>query len=405
MKRKVVIVGGGFGGLVTGMTLIELLKSDIDITLIDKIGVHSYRPSIHEIISGKIKAKDIEIPLRVMLKQTDIRLIQDEVVSVDSKKRIVETFDHALKYDYLVLCCGATNNLYGVEGAKEYAYLFRTPEDAEKINTNLNHLLADRKHKCNIIILGGGTEGVEVAGELIDLIKKSNYRDDFSSVRITVKLVHGKDRILPEFTPQAQEFVTKYLLKKGINIITNNRITKVLKNKVELKSGKHLNMSILIWTGGIKPAKLIQEINLSKDPNGWLKVTEQLHSPDDKRVFGVGDIMNIYSKGKYFNLPRLAYHAQDQALVAGMNIYYQIKGKKLIPYYPKQKPQLISIGEEMGILTQGGYFTSGQWVVLAKKIVERYHLISCFTKPILSPLTTTIPGTEFINFFKALSPI
>jgi NADH dehydrogenase len=317
-------------------------------------------------------------------------LIQDEVVSIDLKKRVVETFDHALKYDYLVLCCGATNNLFNVDGAKEIAYPFRTPEDADRIHANLNLILENRNRECNIIILGGGTEGVEVAGELIDL---------------NIKLIQGKTRILPEFSSPAQEFVTEYLSKKGIRIITKSRITKVLKNKIELESGKYLNMSMLIWTGGIKPAKLIHEINLSKDPNGWLKVTEQMHSPDDNHVFGVGDIINIYSKGKYINLPRLAYHAEDQALVASMNIYYQMKGKKKIPYYPKQKPQLISIGKETGILTQGEYFTSGQWVVLTKKIIERYHLARYLTKPTLSSLTTQIPGLELINLFKVLSPI
>jgi NADH dehydrogenase len=405
MKKKIIIVGGGFAGLTAVFTLKELLKSNIDITLIDKREVHSFIPSIHEIISGKTKAKDIGIPLRVILRSTSIHLIQDEVVSIDLKKRVVETFDHALRYDYLLLCCGATNNLFNVDGAKEIACPFRTPEDAERIHADLNLVLENRNRKSNIIILGGGTEGVEVAGEIIDLIEEGGYGDDFSSGRINIKLIQGKTRILPEFSSPAQEFVTEYLSKKGIRIITKSRITKVLKNKIELESGKYLNMSMLIWTGGIKPARLIQEINLSKDTNGWLKVTEQLHSPDDSHVFGVGDIINIYSKGKYLNLPRLAYHAQDQALVASMNIYYQMKGKKKIPYYPKQKPQLISIGKETGIVTQGEYFASGQWVVLTKKIIERYHLMRYLAKPTLPSLTTKIPGLELINLFKALSPI
>lgn len=405
MKKKVVIVGGGFGGLASGFSLLELLSSEVDLTLIDKEDVHSFIPSIHEILSGKINAKDIEIPLRVILRSTGIHLIRDEVIAVDLKKRVVEAVDCAVKYDYLVLCCGATNNLYGVKGAQEYAYPFRTLEDAERIHRDLSLILGDHNRKCNIIILGGGTEGVEVAGELIDLIEEGGYRDDISSGRINIKLIQGRACLLPEFSSPAREFVTKYLLEKGVEIITKSRIIRVLKNKIELESGKYLDMSMLIWTGGIKPSKLIDGINLSKDPKGWLKVNEQMHSPDDKRVFGVGDIINIYSKEKYLNLPRLAYHAEDQALIASMNIYYRIKKKKLISFYPKQKPQLISIGKETGILTHSEHFMSGQWVVLTKKTLERYHLRGYLMKSILSPLTNRLPGREFIKFFKTLSPI
>jgi len=162
---------------------------------------------------------------------------------------------------------------------------------------------------------------------------------------------------------------------------------------------------MLIWTGGIQPTRLIQELPLTKDPNGWLKVTDRLHSPDDEYVYGVGDIISIYAHDEPLSLTRLAYHALDQALIASININNHLRGRRLVGYTPKDKPQLISLGKEMGIYTRKDTVLTGQWVVLLKKVVQARHLMTYLTKPGVSSVTAKIPGASFRHLLRMLSPL
>ena len=405
MPENVVIIGGGFGGLETALSLKSLLPSTVQITLIDRREYHSFVPSIHEVVSGAVRARDIQIPLALILGLAGIEFVRDEVLSLDVKSKKVHTSSRGLDYDYLVLSSGAENNFYEVQGAETFSHRFRSPEDAERIHADLSSLLADRNRVCSVIIAGGGPEGVEVAGEVLDLIWGSGYGHDLNSGKLTLKLIHGQDNLLPGFPGKAQEFSREYLSRKGVIILTGYRIVEVRQNSVILDSGVKHDMSILIWTGGIQPARLIHELPLTKDPNGWLKVTDRLHSPDDEYVYGVGDIISIYVNEEPLSLTRLAYHALDQALIASMNINSHLQRRRQVGYSPKDKPQLVSLGKEMGIFTYKDRVLSGQWVVLLKKLVQARHLMTYLTKPGLSPITSRIPGPEFRHLLRILSPL
>jgi NADH dehydrogenase len=246
---------------------------------------------------------------------------------------------------------------------------------------------------------------VEVAGELLDLVKKRGFGHDLNSGKISLALVQGEDSLLSGFPVKAQEFAREYLLQKGVRVITGDRIVEVQKNAVILDAGMKLDMSILIWTGGIRPTRLIQELPLTKDPKGWLKVTERLHSPDDEYVYGVGDIISIYVHDEPLPLARLASHALDQALIAGMNINSHLRGRRQVGYLPKDRPQLVSLGKDMGICTRKDRVLSGQWVVLLKKVVQARHLMTYLTKPGLSAVTSKIPGPGVRHLLRMLSPL
>jgi len=405
MPGNVVIIGGGFGGLESALSLKNLLPSTVQITLVDRGEYHSFIPSIHEVVSGAIRARDIQIPLALIMGLAGIEFVRDEVLSLDLKSKKVLTSSRVLDYDYLVLSSGVENNFYDIQGAETFSHRFRSPEDAEHIHADLCSLLADRNRLCSIIIAGGGPEGVEVAGEVLDLIGGSGYGHDLNSGKLTLKLIHGQDNLLPGFPVRAQEFSREYLLRKGVTILTGHRIVEVQQNSIILDSGVKHDMSMLIWTGGIQPTRLIQELPVAKDPDGWLRVTGRLHSPDDQYVYGVGDIIRIYVNDEPLPLARLAYHALDQALIASMNIHNHLRGRKQVGYSPKDKPQLVSLGKEMGIYTRKEMFLSGQWVVLLKKVVQAKHLMTYLTKPGLSAITSKIPGQEFLHLLRLRSPL
>jgi NADH dehydrogenase FAD-containing subunit len=391
MEKQVVIIGGGFGGLEAAFLLKELLGHSGIITLVDRNAFHYFIPSIHEIVSGKSSVESIRIPFAAMLGPAGIRFMQDEVLSLNKADREVICRDRTLKYDYLILSTGAENNYFGIPGAEEFSYCFRKPADAELIRTEVERLLEDPTSTCCIVLAGGGTEGVEAAGELLDLIKGLSRGNDTKRGAISIDLIEGKDRLLTGFLPKAQEFAEQYLRARGANIVTGNPIIEVRKDSVVLERGGRRAASVLVWTGGIQPAKIIRDVLLQKDPRGWLTVTDRLQSPDDDRIFGIGDAVSVYKGDGPLSLQRLVYHAQDQARVAALNIDNHMNGRDLVVYTPKSRPQLISIGKDMGIYSQGDRVLSGAWVVALKKAVERKHIMSYLTRPLASLMQARIP--------------
>ncbi len=397
MRTNVVIVGGGFGGLEAAFSLKSLVDDACAITLIDRKCHHSFIPSIHEISSGKIAARSIQIPLETILAPAGIRFVCDEVTAIDRANRRVTAAAGSLDYDYLVVATGAENNFFGVPGAEEHAFRFRSTDDAARIHEHLALLLAEERNDVHLILAGGGTEGVEVAGELLDLIRDCGRENDLARRKVTISLIEAQQQLLPGFTAAARAFVEDYLRKQGVTIITGQRISAVRADSVALAAGTELPRSMMVWTGGIKPSRLIHGLTLPKDGAGWLIVTDRLHSPADDRLYAVGDIAAIHGPDGPLPLQRLAYHAQDQAVAAGINISYDLRGKDLIRYTPRYKPQLVSVGRDMGIYTRGNAFRAGKWVVGMKKAVERTYLISCLARPLVSGLSRKIPGGDILK--------
>ena len=388
MSFDIVIVGGGFGGLEAAFTLRTLMGDAASIALIDRQAEHSFLPSIHEVSTGKIAARSIQIPLETVLAPAGIRFIKGDVSTVDTTSRHVSMAKGGLGYDCLLLAMGAENNFFGVPGAERFSYRFRTPGDALKIRDGLERLLAEARKDVHLVIAGGGTEGVEVAGELLDLTTDRNA---------SITVIEGQQQLLPGFPAALGGFAEKYLREKGVSIITAECITAVRDDSLILSSGRELPQSMLIWSGGIKPSGLINGLALPKDPAGWLVVDAFLRSPSDERIFVVGDAATITVPGNAPPLPKLAYLAQDQAKVAALNIssFLQRSGD-LIRYEARTRPQLISIGKNMGIYAFKDTFRTGAWVVGLKKAVERKHMMSYLSRPLITGITRNIPGSSLL---------
>ena len=180
MNSRIIIIGGGFGGIEAAFSLKGLIGSAVDITLIDRSPYHSFLPSIHEIISGKTTARDLQIPLATLLSPARIAFLNEEVLSIDTDRRSVVISSDTRAYDYLVMATGAQNTFYGIPGAEAHAYRFRSPEDAERIRSALDALLEDYGRTVRIVLAGGGTEGIEVAGEIVDAITAHGRDNDFA---------------------------------------------------------------------------------------------------------------------------------------------------------------------------------------------------------------------------------
>ncbi|MDX1762898.1 MAG: FAD-dependent oxidoreductase [bacterium] len=405
MKKRIVIVGSGFGGLEVALSLKNLCREEAEITVIDRSPVQAYLPSIHEVISGKVRPGEIEIPLAPIFESAGIAFIEDEVGALEPQARQVMTKAGPQTYDYLVLAVGARINFYNIPGASEYAHAFRNPAQADRIGREVRRILAHEKGASPIMIAGGGFEGVEIAGELLDMIDEAGRLDDLTSGRFTIEVIESADRLLHDCSKRAQDFVEAYLGDKGIKIETGRKISRVEKDRIILDSGEARSMSMLIWTGGIQPLPWIQASNLEKDNQGWIKVTRALHAPQDDRIYSLGDTVTIVTEEGPLPLPRVASHTLDQAAVVALNLYYDLKKLRKINYYPKVKPQLISLGRDMGIVTEKDLFIASSWAARLKKAVEKSHMMTYRSKPYMAALSAKLPGSELRHLFRILKPV
>lgn len=404
MPTRVVIIGGGFGGLEAALSLRSLLSAASEITVIDRSLFHSFIPSIHLIVSGKATPREIQIPFQPLLGTAGIRFVQDEVLAIDNDKKQVLTGRGASEYDYLVLGCGAVNNFFSVPGAHEFSCRFRAPEDAARIREQLLGILKGNVRPCRIVIAGAGTEGVEIIGEILDLIELEGREDEVAEGSIVIELIEGKKSLLPAFPREVQERVEQYLLQQGVVLTAGDGIAGVTEGNIRLVSGGTRAASLLIWSGGIQPSGLIRGLSFAKDPWGWLKVTDFLRVPEDERVFGIGDAVSIYTDDGPLELQRRAYHAQDQARIAALNIAAGIKGRKQVRYEAGKRPQLISLGKNMGVLTSEEKVFAGAWVVSLKKAIERKHLVSYLSRPVSVAVWSRLPGVALLQRLRMKIP-
>lgn len=403
---RVLIAGGGFGGLEAAFSLNSLLKKPFEITLIDKNPYHSFLPSIHLILSGKVRPEEIRIPLKTVLGAAGMRFIHDEALALDAGKRTATTASGAaIGYDYLVLACGAESKSFNIPGIAEFSHRFRSPEDAEEIRRSITAFLHGSREPRRIILAGAGTEGIEAAGEILDLIEAEGLEDQLTSGRISVELIEGQSRLLPNLPAEAQMRAEAYLSRRGVQLTHGDPIAEVRKDSVVLRSGQVRDSSYLIWTGGIQPSGLVRNLPFDKDPWGWLKVNDYLHIPGQKGIFAVGDAVSIYTPDGPLGLQRLAYHALDQARVAAINIAARSGIGKALRYEPKRKPQLISMGNRMGIFSTEERVYSGPWVVSLKNAVERKHLITYLTRPLSSRLQALLPGATLFQRLRTKLPV
>ena len=368
---SVVVLGCGFGGVEVATELRKRSKSKsgkrIDITMIDRRTKFDYQAANPEILSGKVTPADISADLYSFANRIDAEFINDEVVDIDFSEKEVKTRTGTIPvpYDYLVIAVGGEQAFFGIPGAEERSYCINTLEGAVKTKEALDEL---KPGNSNIAVIGAGLTGVEVAGELVEWSSEAQ-----------VYLVERMPRILPAFpTPNIASFVTRRLMDRGVEILTGLAVEEVNDNEIVL-SGQHrhrhrLPYDILIWTAGLKPGRLLEQLNLPK-VRGWLKVDPYLRVDGMSDVFAVGD--NAYFEYDGICSGQNVEEAEREGKIAAVNIIRTVSGDKLKRYKPKntiQNPRaIISLGGDTAVIYVGGkVFTIFGYRL--KKIIEHRYM-------------------------------
>jgi NADH dehydrogenase FAD-containing subunit len=390
-RKKIVIVGGGFGGVTVLNKLQNRFQTDVsvDITMISKDNYLLFTPMLHEIASGMIETRHIVTPIRTFCKRS--RFYCAEVESVDLENKAVEIRSSvaqisstqnpvnsmernntSVRFDYLVLALGSETRFFGMSDVEQNAFTIKTLNDAIRLRNHIiylleqadqllpesdidnNHLVRSQKELLTFVIVGGGFAGVETAGELNDFIRDSvnDYYHNIDKSNIRCVIVQSGNRLLPEMSEKLGQFALENLRRSGVEIILNSRVVGASKSSVKLKDGNEIPTNTIIWSGGVAPALLVSNLVCTHDSkSGRIIVDKYLEVPKYKGVFALGDCAFIIDPNTGNPYPPTAQHAIREGAVVAKNIIAEIEEKldKKEAFDYKTKGMMASIGKRTGV--------------------------------------------------------
>ena len=366
MAKKIVVIGGGYAGVLTAKKLLkklkkEIKKDEVEITIIDKLPYHTLMTELHEVAFARTEREAIRVYLSKIFKGKKITIVTDTVSTIDYEKKTVVTKDTSnLDYDYLVEATGAVPTFFGVEGAQEHSYTLWSYKDAVDLHTKvLNHFeLAEketneekRKALLTFVVAGAGFTGVEVCGELNEWIKLTLLKNypSINQDEVRVVIIDGMKRILNAFGEKASNKAHKYMNKKGIEVITESFITKVTKKQIFFGKDEVINTNMVIWTSGITCSPINSE-GYEIQRGNRIPVDSNLQIVGQDDVYSLGDIMYYIPEGKECAVPQMVENCENAAPIVANNIAMKIKGEsKLKDYNPAFHGAMACIGGRYGV--------------------------------------------------------
>ena len=357
--HRVVILGGGFGGLSVALAL---KKAPVEVTLLDRCNYHLFQPLLYQVATGSLSPANIASPLRQILRrQKNTKVLLAEAVDIDAANRRVILSDGELPYDTLIVATGSTHQYFGHEEWEKFAPGLKTVEDATAMRRRilLAFEAAEResdsaklKAWMTFVIVGGGPTGAELAGALGEIAHDTLTHDfrDIDPSRTQIILVEGTDRALPTYPPKLSEAARKMLERLGVTVRTSAMVTDVKADSVTIRDGdrtESIPTRTVLWAAGVLASPL--GIILSKkagapvDKVGRVLVNSDLSVPGHPEIFVIGDLANFsHQTGK--PLPGVAQPAIQQGRYVGKVIGARLRNKTLPAFRYFDKGNLATIG-------------------------------------------------------------
>lgn len=386
---KILILGGGFGGIKVLNKLQEKLEDrvDIDIALVSEDNFFLFTPMLPEMATGMIEPRHIATPVRTFCKRA--RFFEASVDSIDleersvSIRRIYDEQIRKLDYDYLVIALGSRVNFFGNKNIQKHAHTVKTLGDAIGIRNQIITMLesADQEEDSKLrevfltfVVVGGGFSGVETVGEINDFIKESisHFYRRINPKEVRVILISASELILPELGKDLGKYAASSLKKNGVEIISNCKVTDINDGFVYLDTGDKIKAKSVLWAGGIAIDPVIARLNCEKDSRGRLNTDDFLRLKNYQNVFALGDCASIIDKKSGLPYPPTAQHTVREAKILTDNIILSIKQKSAFkPFVYHTKGSMAKIGKRNGVALLMGLKIHG---FLAWLIWRQYYL-------------------------------
>jgi NADH dehydrogenase len=380
---RVVIVGGGFGGL---MAAKGLRKAPVEIMVLDRSNHHLFQPLLYQVATAGLSPADIASPIRSILhKQKNTTVFMGEVIGIDTASKGVILRDRAIPYDFLVLATGARHSYFGRDEWEHLAPGLKSIEDATLIRRKI--LLAfeaaemesdpqRRRELLTFVIIGGGPTGVEMAGSIAELAHKALSTDfrfiNTKSARIV--LVEGSSRILRGFCDSLSANAMKSLEKLGVEVRTGTVVQSIDREGVVLGE-EALKTRTVIWAAGVIASPVGRWLGAECDAVGRVKVNPDLTAPSHEDIFVIGDTALVH--GADGNpLPGIAPVAMQQGSYVASLIKARLQGmSEARPFQYVEKGKMATIGRSSAIVDFKGFRLTGFIAWLAWLLVHIYYII------------------------------
>ena len=377
-----VVIGGGFGGLYAARAL---RSAPVRVTLLDRRNHHVFQPLLYQVAMAALSPGDIASPIRwILRRQRNIEVLLAEARAVDAERRTVVLTDGEITYDYLIVATGATHAYFGHDEWRPVAPGLKTLEDAVEIRRRV--LLAferaerepdaeRRKQLLTFVVIGGGPTGVELAGALAEIARRSlarNFRHfDPSSSRVI--LLEGGPTLLSAFPALLRDAALKDLKRIGVDVRLNARVTNVANGRVNV-GNDHIDAATVLWAAGVAASPLGRTLGVAVDGAGRVRIEPDLTLPGSPNVFVIGDLA-VLNDERGQPLPGVAQVAIQMGQHAVKNILRSIEGQPLRAFRYKDLGNMATIGRNSAIADFGTFTLKGYIAWLAWLFVHIMNLI------------------------------
>ncbi|MCO7261337.1 MULTISPECIES: NAD(P)/FAD-dependent oxidoreductase [Dickeya] len=402
--KKIVIVGGGAGGLELATSLGRKLgrKNKAEITLVDRNHSHLWKPLLHEVATGSLDDDMDALSYLAHARNHHFNFQLGMLTDIDREQRTIQLAEirneqgellvaaRSLPYDILVVALGSTSNDFGTPGVKDHCIFLDNPKQARRFHNEMLNLFLKfsasqgEKERVNIAIVGGGATGVELSAELHNAVKQlhSYGFDSLSNQALNVTLVEAGERILPALPPRISAAAHHELTQLGVRVLTKTMVTSAEQGGLNTKDGEFIDADLMVWAAGIKAADAMREIaGLETNRINQLVVEPTLQTTRDPAIFAIGDCASCPQPGGGVVPPR-AQAAHQMASRCYSNILALLNDQPLKAYVYKDHGSLVSlskfstVGSLMGNLMRGSVMVEGRIARFVYISLYRMHQIA-----------------------------
>lgn len=382
-RPRVVIIGGGFGGLYAAKTL---SNEAVDVTLIDRKNHHTFQPLLYQVALAVLSPAEITASLRhILRKARNVQTILGEVTGFDTTARVVKLGDdEKLDYDYLIVAAGARHAYFGHDEWEGEAPGLKTIEDAVEIRRRLllafetaerEALLGGKQEPLNFAVIGAGPTGVELAGAIADLARLGLAKD-FKAIDTTkarVRLYEGAARVLGSFSEESSHRAEQQLRELGVEVHTGSLVTEIEPGRIKV-GDEWIATDVSLWASGVAASPLGKELGAETDRAGRVLIQHDLSLPGHREVFVIGD-MSALTDVNGTAVPGLAAAATQQGRAAARNILRDLRGEKRLPFKYQNRGTMATLGHNRAVAEFGKRRLAGWVAWLLWSVVHVFLLI------------------------------
>ncbi len=387
--KRIVIIGGGFAGLKLAR---KLSRANYQVVLLDKNNYHQFQPLFYQVAMSGLEPSSIVFPLRKLFhhkKNVFIRVT--EVLSVDMEKKRLNTPQGIVNYDYLVIATGARSNYFGNKSLEELTIPMKSVAEALYLRNRIlsdyetAHSMTDydeRQKYLDIVIVGGGATGVEVAGAIAEMRNTIFQKDypELNPAEIDIHLIHGADRLLKGMSPQASQKALTFLENLGVNVKLNTRVTQYDGTNVCMNDGTTVQALKVVWAAGIT-ANALEGLPESCSTYGNRLKVDQFHKvAGAENIYAIGDVAYMTEGDFTQGHPQVAQVALQHAQNLAENFIRLQKGKTLKPFCYTDKGSMATIGRHKAVVDLPHWKFQGFFAWVVWLVVHLFQLIGVKNK-------------------------